>query len=70
MDHVDINSTMIKSAGYEEATSVLEIAFNRGGLYHYLDVPKELFQEFLASSSKGRFFDKNIKDKFKTQKIK
>jgi len=60
----DVESSQIKAIGYDEKTSTLAVAFNRGtgAIYHYPDVPKPTFDAFMASDSIGSFFGKNIKN--------
>ena len=39
-----------------ELIGLLEIQFNSGTLYQYLNVPKEIYDELLAAPSKGKYF--------------
>lgn len=65
MDRIPVSSSDIAEIGYEAASLTLEIAFNRGGVYQYFDVPEILYQEFMRSDSKGKFFHANIKDSYR-----
>lgn len=58
------NSSNIVSAGYDETDHILEIEFKDGGVYKYLDVPLEVFDSFMNSESKGKFFHQNIKNAY------
>ena len=60
IEHVPILSTNILSAGYDPEKRVMEIAF-RGGVYVYEDVPQEVFDGLVKSSSAGQFFNDNIR---------
>ena len=40
---------------------VMEVRFTNGYEYAYPAVPMEVFEDFLASSSKGRYFNSVIK---------
>ena len=70
MDRTAVRSSNIRSIGYDDPTSTLEIEFHSGGVYQYLSVPRATFDKFIASPSKGKFFDQFIKDRFKTKKIR
>lgn len=70
MDRILVKSSSLRSVGYEGARSVLEIEFNSGGIYHYLGVLPPLHEGLMAASSKGRFFDQRIRDRFQTLKVR
>ena len=60
----------MNSAGYAEGKKILEIEFSSGEVYHYFDVPKELFIGLLNAESAGKFFNTRIKNAgFRFQKI-
>jgi len=63
-----ILSSVLKSASYERG--VLEIEFQHGDLYRYFDVPAETADALLASESKGQYFSKFIRDRYRFQKIR
>ena len=64
MDLHPCDSSEIARFGYDQKSSTLALAFHRGGVYSYKDVPEEFFKAFLKSGSKGAFFHRFIKDKF------
>lgn len=47
----------------------LVIKFVNGAFYRFKDVPAEILKEFVDAESKGKFFYKNIKNKFEVEKI-
>jgi len=59
-----LNSTSIRSAGYDEFSQDLEVEFANGKIYRYHDVPYELYVSFKRASSKGRFINWRIKNTF------
>ena len=69
MKRTSVNSSSIASIGYDEAVSLLEIEFKKGTVYQYANVPKSLFDALMKATSKGRFFDQNIREKFRTTKV-
>ncbi len=64
MDRILITSSNIKSVGYDKDSQILEIEFNNGNTYQYIDVSSYVYQSFLDAESKGKFFHKNIKNKY------
>jgi len=56
-----ISSTMASALGYDKQRKILQIEFNSGSVYQYADVEMETWERFLASNSKGKFFNKEIK---------
>jgi hypothetical protein len=64
MDRRNIESTMIRSIGYESTTSTLEIEFKSGAVWHYYDFPESSWYEFDGAESQGKFFHAHIKGQF------
>ncbi|EMF6669800.1 KTSC domain-containing protein [Serratia marcescens] len=69
MHRQSVNSSRVKSIGYDKQRKVLEIEFFELGIYQYIDVPVRIYETFLTVKSKGRFFDGVIKDKYLCRKI-
>jgi hypothetical protein len=64
MQREPVESSMLRSAGYDPERSILELEFNNGRIYRYFGVPEEMFAELLAAESKGRYFLAEIDDLF------
>ena len=65
-----VESSVLASAGYDVETQLLEIEFHSGAIYRYLEVPEEIYRRLLAAESKGHFFGANIRDKFRSERVK
>jgi hypothetical protein len=65
-----VDSSMVHAIGYDDETSELEIVFNSGKIYRYKDVEKEIYEELLASSSKGSFLRGNIFDCYEDYQVR
>ena len=63
------SSSSIAKLGYNASKSTLEVAFHNGGLYHYFDVPQNIWEAFKSAESKGGFFSENIRGQFRYTKI-
>lgn len=64
-----VASSNIASVGYDAEKQILEIEFQHGAIYQYLDVPKEVYDRLMNAPSIGSYFMHNFKNKFKSQKI-
>jgi hypothetical protein len=51
---------MMLSIGYDPARRILEIEFQSGDVYQYIDVPQGVHRALQAASSKGRYFHATI----------
>jgi hypothetical protein len=64
-----VDSSSLKSIGYDRRAQTLEIEFANGSVYLYQDVPIALWTEFRHSASKGKFFQEQIRDRFATTRV-
>jgi hypothetical protein len=68
---IKVTSSQIKSVGYHKFLQVLEVEFNNESVYHYLDVPREVFEELATKAvSVGSYFSTQVKGKYTTHKIR
>lgn len=58
-------SSNIARFAYDEASSVLNVDFLKGGTYSYYDVPQAVFDQMRAAPSKGQFLAQNVKGKYR-----
>lgn len=70
MEREYVESSMITSIGYEPTTSTLEIEFkSNGAIWQYYDFPENLYYEFKASDSVGRFWHAHIKGQYAESRV-
>ena len=69
MNRKDVESSNIKSVGYDKGTKTLELEFNNGGVYHYFSVPIDVYEGLMGAYSKGKYFWKNIRKEFEYEKV-
>lgn len=62
MKRTEVESSMIRSVGYDLDARILEIEFNSGQVYQYFDVPLEEYEGLMKAESHGRYFLANIRD--------
>ena len=77
MKLVSVTSSNIKQVGFEEnqiisfgqeSMNVLRVVFSSEEVYDYYRVPKEVYEGLLEAESAGRYFYKNIKNKYTYEK--
>lgn len=61
---------MMASIGYDAQTKTLEIEFNSGMIWHYLDVPKSEFSGMMKADSPGSYFNESIKDCYEEARVR
>lgn len=61
---VQLKSTAILSATYDDENEELSLTFSNGSTYDYHGVPKEEFDALVAAASPGRHWHANIKDQY------
>ncbi len=64
MDRSPVESSNIKSIGYDNDRQTLELEFNNGAVYQYFNVAEDIYQSIASSASIGAYFAKNIKGKY------
>lgn len=67
---IRVESSSIDSVGYDPDTRRLFVRFlESGNAYVYAEVPERVFNELLASNSKGRYFNDEIKGAFAYRRL-
>lgn len=69
MERIAVQSRDLALVGYDSDQQILEVTFRSGGVYRYTGVPKNIVQEFLGSSSLGKYFNDNVKDSYPYTKV-
>src|SRR5437762_8801143 len=65
-----VQSTAIAAVGYSKRRHILEIEFVNGAIYRYLDVPSSVYRDLTSAESQARFYDFNIKKKYRSVRIR
>ncbi|XZF16344.1 KTSC domain-containing protein [Chitinophagaceae bacterium MMS25-I14] len=63
-------STVIAAMHYNSEKTVLTITFVTGAVYEYIKVPENVYTAMKAAQSKGAYFNKKIRNRYKFRKIK
>lgn len=65
----EINSSNLKKTEYDTETKKLLVEFKNGIKYEYDEVPHQLYTQFRAAESQGKFFMSKISKVFKYKKL-
>ena len=65
-----VDSSAIMSIGYSKRQHALEIEFRNGAIYRYLGVTPALYEALLNADSKARFYDENIRRKYRSLHVR
>lgn len=66
---VDVESTNLKSVGFDPKTKILEVEFLHGGVYRYFEVPTATHDALMKAQSKGKYFQANVRNKFRFERV-
>lgn len=69
MERETVSSQAIQSVGYDAGAQTLEIEFTNGTIYQYYNVPEPVYQEFMASDSKGKFHHVYLKNGYPYSRV-
>jgi hypothetical protein len=64
-----VNSSSIRSVGYDAVLRLLEIEFHSGNIYQYYSVPESCYSELMSAPSKGTYFTQHIRDVFEYTRV-
>lgn len=59
-----IDSSNLKSVGYDESRGILAVEFASGAIFHYYQVPLVVFEQMGEAESRGRFYAKEVRGKY------
>ncbi len=70
MKREPVESSAIKSIGYNEDKKLLEVQIlETGRIYQYKEVPLEEYLDFLDAHSLGKYYNMNIKEKYDYKEV-
>lgn len=69
MDRQTVDSSNLKSIGYDPEMQILEVEFQSGAVYQYMDVPTHVYDSLMAASSHGQYFSANIRNNYAYSKL-
>jgi hypothetical protein len=70
MKWTPVESSTFQAAAYAGRRALLYLLFRSGEVYRYFGVPRWQYQDFLAADSKGRYFGRNIRGRFRYERMR
>jgi KTSC domain len=67
---VPVESSAIRSVGYDPRRRVLDVEFAGGAVYRYLDVPPRAHAALLAADSYGRYVNAHVRDRYRWVRLR
>jgi KTSC domain-containing protein len=64
-----VSSSVIAAIGYDEEAETLEVEFVSGAVCRYLGVEPDVYEDFRSASSKGKFFNRHIRDAYPWESV-
>jgi hypothetical protein len=64
-----VNSSKLRSVGYDEATRTLEVEMSNGQIYQYPGVYPEVYRRFMSAPNPTSFFDDKIAEEYSARKV-
>lgn len=69
MNRTPVNSSALRSVGYDPATLTLETELSSGTVYQYFDVPESVFTELMNAQSLGQYYNQRIRNDYRCVKL-
>jgi KTSC domain len=70
MERKKVNSSHVRSIGYDPKDQILEIEFSSGTVLQYSSVANEIHRRLMASTSMKSFIEDNIQDSFSEKRVR
>ncbi|HEU4923624.1 MAG TPA: KTSC domain-containing protein [Burkholderiales bacterium] len=69
MQRKRVNSSKIRSVGYDEAMRTLEVEMSNGQVFQYSGVYPEVYRRFMAAPNPTSFFDDKIAEEYTAKRV-
>jgi hypothetical protein len=64
-----VESSSVRSLGYDAANRALEVQFVSGAVYRYLDVPSRVVDGLAVAPSIGRYVARNVRGTYRYRRV-
>jgi hypothetical protein len=69
MERKRVNSSRLRSVGYDEKSRVMEIEMSNGELWQYTGVYPEVYRRLMAAPNPTSFFDDKIAEEYSSKRV-
>ena len=67
MDRQPVQSTILRSVGYDTDKKNMEIEFHSGLIYQYSSVPSKVYADLISAPAVGKFFSDKVRNRFRAK---
>jgi hypothetical protein len=64
-----VNSSKLRSVGYDEKSRTLEIEMSNGQVFQYVGVYPEVYRRLMAAPNPTTFFDDKIAEEYTPKRV-
>jgi KTSC domain len=65
-----VESSVVRSVGYDREKRVLEVEFHNERVYQYFVVPQSVYRELRDAASFGRYFNEHVRDRYPVRQVR
>ncbi|MDH4189874.1 MAG: KTSC domain-containing protein [Betaproteobacteria bacterium] len=69
MERKRVNSSRLRSVGYDEKNQLLEVELSNGQVWQYSRVSPEVYRRFSAAPNPTSFFDDRIAEEYSSRRV-
>lgn len=70
VEWMPVESGLFSSAAYRAGVQQLYLRFQDGKIYRFFDCPVTVYHEFVAATSKGKYFSRQIRNRFRYEMLR
>jgi hypothetical protein len=70
IDRRNVNSSKIRSVGYDERARILEVEHSDGSVYQYGGVSQELYRRLMNAPTIASFYQDRIEEEFSRKRVR
>lgn len=70
MERRKVNSSAIRSVGYDERARVLEVEHSDGSIFQYANVAAEVYRRLMAAPSMVSFYRDRIEEDYSRKRLR
>ena len=70
MERKKVNSSQLRSVGYDERAQLLEVELSDGAIWQYARVPGEVYRRLMAAPSIVSYYRDNIEEDYSRKRLK
>ena len=69
MQRKRVNSSKVRSVGYDEKSQTLEVELSNGQVFQYVKVFPEVYRQFMAAPNPTTFYDDKIAEDYTGRRV-